>query len=324
MSLPLDNGLLFVHMPKTAGTSFREALEKSIGSENMFFDYGVEAAVRTDLILEHLHPERKIYELGLSLAGNIEPFCLAGHFSLPKYAPLFWMKNTLLFLREPVQRFVSSYEHHRRFNGLEMSLEAFCSQPKHVNVQSRVVAGFPLEAIGFIGLQEAYSDSLQMFQAIYDIKVEEISSNVFDGKTSKVYQLDDELLARVCAANEREIQIYQRAKEMFVQRRELFRQGLPYMHCVVTKLGQAELTGWAVNNLSNEPVEISIARNGVVVGSAVAHSYRAALREKNMARYGYIGFDFRFRKPLAADDEVVCTIAATGQVLPGPTSYRAV
>ena len=43
--------LLFVHIPKTAGTSFRLAAQQFYGENNVFFDYGLESVETSKEIL---------------------------------------------------------------------------------------------------------------------------------------------------------------------------------------------------------------------------------------------------------------------------------
>ena len=46
---------LVVHTPKTAGTSFREALEKHFGKSRIVRDYGPKAGETSDVVREHLY-----------------------------------------------------------------------------------------------------------------------------------------------------------------------------------------------------------------------------------------------------------------------------
>ncbi len=323
--LPIENALLFVHIPKTAGTSFRRALKKSFGEGNMFYDYSTDNKITSDIVLDYIYPDHNILGLGEALnkrcrkhilrRGN-KKFCLSGHFPLTKYAPLFLIKNAIVFFRDPIQRFISSYEHQKRFYGLDMSLEAYGQNPSFVNIQSKVVKNCPLGLIGFIGLQEHYADSLLMLQDLYQIDVSEFVSNVNKRRVGREYTLDEESFTLVNEVNREDVLLYEQIKPLFKQRQKLFKAGLPYTYGHVGVLRGQQLAGWAVSVRDKQAVEIQIKRNGNIVASVLADQYRPNLREKNTERYGFVGFNYAFPKAISEGDEVECVVAETQQVLP--------
>jgi len=46
--------ILFIHIPKTAGTSFRVAAEKYFGEDNTFYDYSAKSPETSAEILENV------------------------------------------------------------------------------------------------------------------------------------------------------------------------------------------------------------------------------------------------------------------------------
>jgi len=100
-----SNLKVFVHVPKTAGTSFRTAMEDSFGLEAMAFDYGPDSPKTSplvrDLVYREDNPERLWSELQ---AGGVR--ILSGHVRAERYVRYCDPENIMVFLRDPIQRLV--------------------------------------------------------------------------------------------------------------------------------------------------------------------------------------------------------------------------
>lgn len=162
--------LVAVHLPKTAGTSLRVALEAAYGA-GMALDYG-------DNPLQHGRLARRGLALARSLhwAGRRLPHaCVYGHFLPVKYA---LARGTVfsIWLRDPVQRVVSRYHHylracaagetvHARWGLVPgLSLEDFVRLPHYQNTLSEYLWGFPIRRFSFVGQVEAWKrDSERLF-----------------------------------------------------------------------------------------------------------------------------------------------------------------
>lgn len=310
--LPVENGYLFVHIPKTAGTSFRDSLRDIFG-DGLYCDYGPEPETSPEVI-EYIHKRNAYPEFGSFLAAQNKLICMSGHYPIKKYGPFFNIKNVMMFVRDPVQRTISQYEHVRRVEGSTESLESFCSRPAHMNLQTRNIGRAPFNLIGFLGLQEFYSESLQMLRAQLGLQVQESFLNINQQRSSVKYQPDSELLALLEKNNEQDLLLYKKITALFKQRYALFSAGKTYMHGMVNAIHPQGVTGWVVDHGSDEAVEVSLVVNGEVVASSLANSYRHNLREWNVGRQGYIGFDFQV-KNLTANDQVECRVSATNQLL---------
>ncbi len=162
--------LVAVHLPKTAGTSLRVALEAAYGA-GMATDYA-------DRPLQHGRWTRRAHALAQSLrwTGRRLPHgCVYGHFLPVKYA---LARETFfsIWLRDPVQRVFSRYHHylractagetvHARW-GLShgLSLEDFVRLPHYRDTLSEYLWAFPLRRFGFIGRVECWeSDAPRLF-----------------------------------------------------------------------------------------------------------------------------------------------------------------
>ena len=178
--------LVSVHMPKTAGLSFRASLEQHFGQgfRHDYQDYPLAqpAAVRRERALQYARTARAEEFSGVR--------CIHGHFLPLKYLKL---ADTLecrfvTWLREPVARLISHYHYwqrsydpaaahtsvlHRRVVEEGWSLQRFCLAPELKNVYTEFLWGFPLERLDFIGITEFYGDELRYFsQAVLGNKLE--------------------------------------------------------------------------------------------------------------------------------------------------------
>ena len=168
--------LISVHMPKTAGLSFRASLEAHFG-DRFRHDY-------QDYPLAQPVAVRREQAQQAGLAARAAVFegidCVHGHFLPLKYLQL---AKTLpctfvTWLREPVARLVSHYYYwqraydpasgltsalHRRVIEEKWSLEQFCLAPQLRNVYSEFLWGFPPERLDFIGITEFFEEDLRYF-----------------------------------------------------------------------------------------------------------------------------------------------------------------
>lgn len=310
---PLENGYLFVHIPKTAGTSFRDSLGDIFG-DGLYCDYGPDEAT-SPAVIEYIHKRNAYPEFASFLAEQPKLICLSGHYPIKKYGPFFYIKNIMLFGRNPIQRTISQYEHIRRVEGCTESLESFCSKPAHMNLQTRNIGRVPYSLIGFIGLQEFYSESLQLLRSQLGLQVQESFLNINEQRSSVKYQPDSEMLAILEKNNEQDLILYKKLTELFKQRYELFARGKPYMHGVVNMINNNRIAGWVFNQLDEQPVEVTLNVNGKKISHTLANNYRHMLREWNVNRQGYVGFEF-IVKNLSTNDQIECRVSETNQLLP--------
>ena len=152
---------LFVHTPKTAGTSLRWALEKYLGGSNVVRDYGPRSHVTDDIVREHLYSGDELKDpksLVKELVGDKREI-LIGHFPLQKYADCFDATKTITFVRDPLVRMCSEYLHRVKDNTFTGLFSEFLERPGYQNQQSRFLEGVSEET--FIGITEKYPESLQ-------------------------------------------------------------------------------------------------------------------------------------------------------------------
>jgi hypothetical protein len=180
-----------IHIPKTAGTSFLNALKTGFEPHELQQDYNHEDEIQAladrgvSADKQHLvFLKRNIIESSVEYFRSIRPIdseikCIHGHFPAGKYLPVIFERKAifLTWLREPFDRMLSNYFFWKSFDAQDVvneftrqmiqedwSLEKFCFHPALRNYQSRWFYGFPLKFLSFIGLTEFFEEDLRYLQ----------------------------------------------------------------------------------------------------------------------------------------------------------------
>ena len=168
------NPIISVHLPKTAGSSFRTALEQ-VFRKKLRKDYQG-SGLNLSLLARHqrtLQQAQTIAEQGLA---DIQ--CIHGHFLPAKYLLLrdITPLTFVTWVREPIARLISHYyywqrsydpqtsaPHHKMVVEQEWTLEQFCLSPSFQNLYHQYLWAFPLHYFSFIGVTEFYEEDLRYF-----------------------------------------------------------------------------------------------------------------------------------------------------------------
>lgn len=304
--------LFFVHVPKTAGTSFRKACENHFGSANSVYDYSPSSSETSPLVFESIYQNQDLLFFLDAMKKNKINF-LSGHVNAGKYIHLFEARNTLTFLRDPVQRIVSEYYHFVRHNNYQGDLPSFYCKPQFVNRQSKMLHGVPIESLGFVGLTERYEQGLAILNHAYGTDIQSVAMNMGRKDKAAEYALPEEQLSEIRSLNEEDIQLYDRAKRLFLEREALFEQAKPYVHGAIQQQSTKSISGWAWWQQGDDAVELAIDVDGKTVGSVYTKDLRPGLLRLGLPRRGYVGFHHNFAEPLANDAVVTVRVAETGQ-----------
>lgn len=325
--------LFFIHIPKTAGTSFREAAIKQWGHKKVLSDYG-SSNHSSAIVKELVHTDKDYFKFSEYLS-NQSIRMLSGHAPVRYYRRIFAANRLVTFVRNPVDRVISHYRTACQFQGFQGSLEDFYTDPENINVQSRYLAQMPIELFGFIGLTEHFAESVQLFNQQYNQKFQQLvlnrqkAENVTLEKPANTNKqshtgpsVSAEQRREIGTHNAEDVALYAAAEQLFQARLGCSQQKSEYSFAKVQSLDTARIQGWAVGLDESQPRRLEIQVNDNAIAVKTAKEYLPAMKERNAGRQGYIGFIHAFHPPLSATDSVVVRDMDNDLILRGPQKPR--
>jgi hypothetical protein len=211
-----DNNVEFLsmHIPKTAGITFREILYRVYGNEHVL------AINRGEL--------RKM-DKSLPNLLQAQHRVIHGHLHYKELIPVRQKaQNLVTWFREPISRVISNYyynithEYPKRKQenpNLEMlSLEEFIEKPNRINVMSQFMDGLELEEVFFLGFQEQFVEDLKHLATMLDWPQEAVDETLRLNDNREVKQergpVPDSVKARIMELNKKDIELYESAKAL--------------------------------------------------------------------------------------------------------------
>jgi hypothetical protein len=290
---------LFVHIPKTAGTSFRKAAEEAFGAKNTVLDYGLKSNETHPLVQNYEYQKHDRFELYKKLQEKPNTI-LAGHFHLQKYFPIFDIQNIISFIRKPEEQIRSHYEHFKRHHSYKKTFLEFIQDRRFCNLQSKMLSGSPIGAIGFIGLTERYEESIKLLNRQYGLNIKAISTNKNQNKPKEGYKFTKEELTLIHELNQKDYQIYDRAERIFNLKVLSHQTNNPFIVGEINHVdkGTHTIKGWLCNGSDEQPAEGYIVISEKLKFKLIAHEYRPNKALNELHRKGYIGFKINLPKKL--------------------------
>ncbi len=203
--------ILFMHIPKTAGTALRDAITNAAPPNyERVFEYGPRQPLTTQKYLHLMKPKNKLAHADQNMASVFQNkhLLLAGHFKAQKYQPFFKDEYFITFLRHPLKRLLSHYNHARSHQNETGSLKEFIKRKYLINLQSQFVQNLNLDKVGFIGLTEHLDEDLPKLAQYLGFEIPMITKNVGHYKTKPDDMIDSETLALFNELNQDDIKLY--------------------------------------------------------------------------------------------------------------------
>ena len=314
--------LAFIHIPKTAGTSFRAAAESCFGVSRCCFDYGPFVELTSELarefMLDQAAPDQfreQFAERGYAL--------FAGHVDASRYYSVFGIERMVSFVREPLQRIAAEYRHFQRYFGEQREFPDFYRDPRFINRQNRMLDGLHWAAMGFVGVTERYRESLELLNREFGISIPHDTINVSRGSLGDDYTIAAPERAELISLNAEDIALYGQVCAQLDWRLELLEAAKPFVRGAVTALDDGQLVGWALpptpapgeGGLTGAgPVALDIILNGDRLDTVTADQACEALAERGYQ--GEAGCGFHLPLPELPPGVVIeCRVAETGQPL---------
>jgi len=216
--------IISVHIPKTAGTSFRQALREYCGYR-LVLKYG-ERPFNSTVFERNKKALLAAIENSEANYKNVD--CIHDHFLPVQFLLLSELKplTFITWMRNPVERIVSDYHHtFRNINDYspplqlrivseKWSLEKYCLSEVFRNVYSQFFLGFPLEYFDFIGITEYYSSDLICFgRKFLNTKLRLYHENTNKTNNGK-YPLDKSLKMEIESFHDRDMALYHKALQI--------------------------------------------------------------------------------------------------------------
>ncbi|MFO1080561.1 MAG: sulfotransferase family 2 domain-containing protein [Reyranellaceae bacterium] len=317
---PSIKDVVFVHIPKTAGSSLRNALVGALPNAVRIFHYGTDTAAIegnfVDGFAKGIDTPEALLELRSTLARD-QRVLVTGHVPAASFTPVFHPTSFITFLRDPVDRIVSSYRQHVRTGLFAGSFREFLELPAQINLQSRLLQGLDFRDLGFVGLFERMPDMVEPLSRHLGVQLRLDRVNV-DGTTPQP-DVDTATRARILTLNEDDVHLYRHVEanlDYFTNYRA--RPG------VIPQLGRGKvyrtpdgmLIGWALAREPGQLAEVEIRIGDRVLQRVYADQFLPWL--KNSTPHGVGGFQARLPADLSpGQGPIRALIAGTEKDLEG-------
>lgn len=222
---------VFIHVPKTAGTSLVHAFIKLFGDQYVLQRYPDQNPVRTWW--------QKMYRrLSLFVREYVWMYrFIVGHVPVTDYLRRmpdgsFQKRHNdvyMIFLRNPLERAISHYYYWQQisdtrnklwndFQENKPTVEDFLLNPIYANFHTRYLKEYPIEAFDFVGISEEYDKSIlllrRMFPELHNLEVLHYNSTAVKDD-SKIKQLSQSVINQFCEMNREDYRLYERGREWF-------------------------------------------------------------------------------------------------------------
>lgn len=235
--------IISIHIPKTAGTTFRVYLETLFPG---------------DVLMDYPRTTRALIRRFMSYAQKADPVAAAGDFRLPRsaegiarfrqlldadgirvihghfwrgrYSMIYPDGDYIVWIRDPLARARSHYLYHHRailshndkenvaIHDGKLSFQEWIERPNHINQQYKFTGGGALDKFKFVGLVEEFDASIALFNRVFGIDAARRPAkrlNTNPNKDTSV-NLDPATVARFKVLNAADYDLYARVRERYL------------------------------------------------------------------------------------------------------------
>jgi hypothetical protein len=300
---------LFVHIPKTAGTSFRSGVEDKCHVIN---DYGINSERTSEKLKEEIYVQRNPFALKVIL-HNEPSHWIFGHVPLQKYIDFVPVLNTVSFVRSPLEQVVSHYNHFVSHYDFKGEIDDFIKKAGVLNVQHRLLAFLPAGLIGCLGITEEYEDSLFMLNHHLQTDFSLKTANVNAAKSISADNIDISLQKLILSKNQLDVALYTEARFLFNQRLQQLKEKKPWVYACVNVNGNNVVHGCAYFADKDDAVTLIVHLNNKEFKQKKAQEFYKEYTKANFPRQRYIGFRFDLPKYVSDKDSIDVYVEETGQ-----------
>jgi Sulfotransferase family len=199
--------IISVHVPKSAGTSFRLVLGEVCGAR-IWDNYGT--------IFSREQARAELVPPGVNF--------IHGHFLADAFDDLFPKSQLVTWVRHPVERLVSNYHHFLRTPDMRdnccrelhergLSLREFADLDWMRNETSRYLANKPVGDFEFVGISERFNESILQFCETFGYRnaARFPHDNVNPDRKSERYELSREDREHILSRNAADLEWYHQA-----------------------------------------------------------------------------------------------------------------
>ena len=248
--------IVFVHIPKTAGTSFRLAMVKEFCAKKLCLDYRGGSNLISKEVKDYMvevHDPASFSE-AFALACYS---ALSGHYPVSRYSDSFPPLSFVSFVREPVSRLISLYRHKVRHSDLNQEFDVFVEDESFQNAQSKMLSGIPWPAIGFVGVTERYSESLELINRLYRSSFKELNKNNAPSKAENSF-LSQQEWVHVTKVNAKDIELYEKVNRYLDIRMHSLESGYEFIRAWFSISDAGEILLYALPNKSTKEIGVQI------------------------------------------------------------------
>jgi hypothetical protein len=204
--------LVSIHIPKTAGTTFRSIFIDNVGVKNFAkVDIYSSGNIKVN---DKLFDKNRLPKKITAIHGHCSYSYLEQYFELHKEVKF------MTWLRDPVERVISNYyflnkiiadrlqeeEDENLMIRMGKTLEEFVRWEANQNVMSKFLEGAPLHQFSFIGLQDDFENELARLARVMNWQnIENRKHNVTGQKTGNI---NPEIINLIKTVNQRDVELY--------------------------------------------------------------------------------------------------------------------